>query len=389
MINIHKAFDALDIAFPLKVGGRFAEELAEVKASLADHPDALGWIQGETNSFTVFQHGARGGFAYMGRFDRSNNIWFLKKPGSAGDTWGLRVSCAALPLAVDGLTAVRNKITEELAFFGVQEKPGTESIGRVDFAMDFLAPEFVLDADQFVMHPRNSRKRYATPYDIDERGRSGRTTSVTIGKNPHRQVIVYDKREEILSKPSHMPILWAKNLERMGLPDINLAKPQESRVWRVEIRFYKEYLKNARGVRTFGDLAAKLPAMLQKTVKDIRYTQPSTDRNRSRWPDHLLWERVREEIDCDFSAIRTDADKETVEEYILAKKDGYLDRQIAGCMLNRAAMRGLGPADLKAFVQVQARNIAQNYHAQEERTKAKLDQRKLKYRKGGCKGQTS
>ncbi len=378
---LHKGFDSLDLAFPLTISETFADEIDEVRAEMAEYDLPLGRLDRGDRSFVVHPTGARGGFAYMGSFDSTDNIWFLKKPNGKRDACGLRVSCSARNLAMDGITTVRGQLAEELACFGLLPKPGTESLGRVDFAMDFLAPDFILDADQFVMHPRNSRKRHAVAFDLAEYGRSGRTTSVTIGKNPHRQVIVYDKREEILFKASHMPILWRSNLERLGLPDIDLSKPKSSRVWRVEIRFYKEYLKSIWGVRTFGDLAKKLPAMLRKTVNEIRYTQPGSDRNRSRWPDHPLWLRVREEIECDFATIRTEADKETVIAESLAQKDAYLSRQIAGCTLNRAALRGLGVNELKPFAETQAQQIAGNYEAKPERTAEKLTKAKLRYGK--------
>jgi len=74
-----------------------------------------------------------------------------------------------------------------------------------------------------------------------------------------------------------------------GLPPVaELKVYQQAEIWRVEIRFFKRYLKNTWRVTTFGDLAAAMPKMLQKTIQDIRYTQPNDDSNRARWPDHLL-----------------------------------------------------------------------------------------------------
>jgi hypothetical protein len=48
--------------------------------------------------------------------------------------------------------------------------------------------------DHFVMHARGSRREHSEVEEIRAHGHPGRVTSVTVGKNPGRQVIVYDKR---------------------------------------------------------------------------------------------------------------------------------------------------------------------------------------------------
>lgn len=376
---LHKGFDALDLAFPLTISDELSEEINNVKAHLNANQLDLGFIDFERLHFTIFPTGARGGFAYHCRFDATQNHWFLKKPGNTGDKWGSRVSCAAMNLALGGIEGARRQLVEELDFLKLAHEPGTESVGRVDFAMDFLAPDFDLRPDHFIMHSRHGWSQHTAAGNMAIHGRAGRTTSVTIGKNPNRQVIVYDKREEVLGKPSHMPPIWDANLERLGLPPLDLSNRSTSTVWRVEIRFFKEYLKNKAGVRTFADLAAAMPDMLRNTVEQIRYVVPNGDSNRARWADHPLWERVRAEIECDFSTIRSNADRATVERFVLAEKDQYLARQIAGCLLNRAALRGVDLDGLKAFTLGQAQQIVENFEAMRDETKDKLDKAKVRY----------
>ena len=378
MLLLHKGFDALDLALPMTISTGLSDEIDGVKAFLNSIQQSEGNIDFERNNLIIFPNGARGGYAYHCKFAETQNHWFFKKPSDKRDKWGTRISCAARNLALDGIQGVREQLSKELDFLKLVYEPGTESLGRVDFALDFLAPDFILNPDHFIMHARNGWSEHITD-EMEVHGRSGRTTSVTIGKNPNRQIIVYDKREETIKKPSHMPIIWEDSLGRMNEPLPDWSQPALSRVWRVEIRFFKEYLKNKAGVRTFADLALALPEMLRKIVDQIRYTIPTSDSNRARWPDHPLWQRVREEIDCDFSTIRSEVDKESVDAFVLAEKDQYLARQIAGCILNRAALRGVELDGLTNFTMSQAKMIAENYEAMCDRTKEKLDQAKLKY----------
>lgn len=384
MLCLHKGFDALDLALPLTISDDLAEEIDGVKAFLNATQQETGWLDLQRMNFSIFPTGVRGGFAYHCWFENTQNHWFLKKPSNSGDKWGTRISCAARNLAIDGIEGVRGQLAQELDFLNLVYEPGTESIGRVDFAMDFLVPNFELRPDHFIMHSRHGWSQHLASGNMAVHGRSGRTTSVTIGKNPNRQVIVYDKREEVLGKPSHIPPVWNKALESMGKEPLDFSNRATSTVWRVEIRFFKEYLKSKGGVRTFADLSGALPEMLRNTVDQIRYVVPTSDSNRARWADHPLWERVREEIECDFSTIRSDVDRETVERFILAEKDQYLARQIAGCMLNRAALRGVDLDGLKAFTLGQAQQMAENFEAMKDQTKDKLDKAKLKYGRVGA-----
>ena len=97
----------------------------------------------------------------------------------------------------------RERLHDLCATLGFRFPPDGISINRVDFAVDILAPGFVLDPDAFVFHSQSNRKTVAEFEQIETIGRSGRFTSVTIGKMPGWQVIVYDKQEEVLAKCKH------------------------------------------------------------------------------------------------------------------------------------------------------------------------------------------
>lgn len=383
MLLLHKGVDALDLSFPLTIGADLSEEFEKMKACMAENRLDSATKFGSDYVMLVFPNGAKGGFAYRCRIGRDGHDWLFKKPGNGRDEWGARVSCRAQDLALHGVDGVRAELDTQFGIFGLHYTPGIESLARIDFAMDFLAPDLVLDPARFVMHGRSTRKTFRThgnkPVESVEHGRSGRVTSVTIGRNPNRQVIVYDKREEIFGKPSGLPVIWNDRLEQAGYEPLNLRDARVSRVWRVEVRFYKDYLKKQWQVTTFADLRAAMLPMLRDTVGSIRYTAPNGDSNRARWPDHRLWERVREEIECDFMALASPVDPLTVSALSRAQQAEYLDRQIKGCVLNLAALKGISQTGLDAFTGGYARIIARGFAADPERTRKKMQAARARY----------
>jgi hypothetical protein len=146
----------------------------------------------------------------------------------------------------------------------------------VDFALDFMMPGLhVSQRDNFVMHSRTTRMAHADISEYREGGRSSRDHgSVTVGKNPNRQVIIYDKRAEVLKKGnSHWPSgMECKPRKKQGLPPIDLNDRETSQIWRVELRAYKRHLKEDWGVATWWQLQQKLPEIFNRLLADIRYT---------------------------------------------------------------------------------------------------------------------
>ena len=133
------------------------------------------------------------------------------------------------------------------------------------------------------MHSGTGRRDHITDPDKAVNGKSGRTTSVTVGKMPNRQVIVYDKRAEVIARSkSYWWVIWNDTLRRAGLPllqydtvrreagadptpvtvpyvensapHIDATQPDISRVWRIEFRAGKNRLKDTWGIRTWGQL---------------------------------------------------------------------------------------------------------------------------------------
>ena len=97
---------------------------------------------------------------------------------------------------------------------------------------DFLAGTFKLNLDRFIAHPRTKKRPHWGEIEpASDRNqpsavcRGRRLESVTIGKMPGRQVIVYDKRREAIEQRK---LFWFKvwGIDRSD---------RSAEIWRVEL----------------------------------------------------------------------------------------------------------------------------------------------------------
>jgi hypothetical protein len=244
----------------------------------------------------------------------------------------------------------RSELYETLERLGIIAAPGSESLGRIDYAVEVLAPDPILDPQCFVMHSNACRPDHVEHPEITINGRSGRVTSVTVGKMPGRQAIVYDKRAEVIAKGKvGWWAIWDALRVISGSPPLNREVEAESRVWRVELRAGKRHLKDRWGIRTWADLDARLGALVAATLDAIRNTRPSEDSNRSRWPISELWALVHNEAENNLFEMRSGVDPNLVKLVQKAAYDKLLAGQMTGLLVSRAALNGLETGELPAF----------------------------------------
>jgi len=379
---IRVGFDGLDISYPLTISERLAVKMqAGREVAERDNGDR-GMFQHNGVRMEVAATGARGGYAYRcdtGSGGPQGEVWFFKKPNGRADDWGVRISCRAIPLALHGLAKTRARIEATLAKLGLKYVPGMESIGRVDVACDVLAPDLVLDRSHFVAHA-SSRVQEISDNLVQVDGRSGRVETVTIGKNPNRQVVVYDKRAEVIATgKSYWWPIWNDVMSAQGLPLLGPKDRAASSVWRLEIRAYKRHLKDKWDVTTWGHLREKLPAILHHALCDVRLTVPTADTNRARWPDHPLWTLAHNAFAQDMDDLHSMVDPAVIEALILEERNTMLKKQIAGCLLSSAALNGIAESDLGAYVVSSAHKIAEDWAVSPGRTQQRLAQAVAKY----------
>ena len=206
--------------------------------------------------------------------------------------------------------------------------------------------------------------------------------SVTIGKNPQRQIIVYDKRPEVIAtgKRWWWPI-WNDALTAQGQSQLDPKKREESAVWRVEVRAFKRHLKDTWSVSTWGHLREQLPAILHHALCDVRFVTPTRDTNRARWPDHPVWMLAYEAFMQDMEDLHSMVDPADIDELIDEERDQMLLNQISGCIFSRAALNEISSKRLRAYVYECADRIASDISYWPDRTTERLSKARARYGK--------
>ena len=140
----------------------------------------------------------------------------------------MHVKIRALALACYGWEEALERALSDLKRLGVSNHE--ISLNRVDYAMDFLNAGILLNPADFVAHARVKKSAHKVEINFYSRGQV--CESVTVGKLPNRQIIIYDKRCEAIEKrkPAWFEI-WG-----VAPSDITLS------VHRVEVRLGKDQL---------------------------------------------------------------------------------------------------------------------------------------------------
>lgn len=295
MKMIYNNFDGLDVSFQ---GAFPAETLSALEqareiAKTSQGKSCVIKIGRNEQTVSVFPSGAKGGYAFCFDTGVDGATWFIK--GSQDpEGWNIRVSLKSLNLALNGYQRAKENLLGLLDNFDVSSNfyddngeilPPTESVARIDYCFDFMMDDFSPSPENFVVHSRSLLRGVRPPESdtdldmIEVNIRSGKLESITVGKMPNRQVIIYDKTLEIRRK--NKPYWW----------DIWGLKPEEvqGKIWRVEARAAKNEMTNW-NVHSFRMLELCMGDIIARILKDMRYVIPSEDTNRSRWPLHPLWE---------------------------------------------------------------------------------------------------
>lgn len=356
---IYRGFDGLDVAFQGHIPAELDACLEEAKTQASKRMQSV-LIEYQGVKMHVGETGMKGGYAYLCDTGPDGATWFFKRPNRK-DPWGIRVSVKSLALALYGLGGVRKRLYEFLDGIGVRTTPHGVSIGRVDYAVDVLAPGFVLVPDNFVMHSHCTRADHIEPEPTQVHGRSGRVTSVTVGKMPGRQVIVYDKRADVIAKQKvEWWEIWNANRRAAGKPELDRKDSNSSQIWRVELRAGKKHLNDRWGIKTWADLDEKLGDLFERMANDIRYTQPSSDTNRARWQDDPIWNLLRSEIAGDLFELTTGAEPGVVKEIMRDHLDAILTAQVVGLAATLSHVRGLASDDAGAIAQLLAQSVQES-----------------------------
>lgn len=328
---IYHGFDGLEFAINASLTETICDALSKAQAQVkgTDEVCALNvgndWLHVEAT-------GARGGYAYRCKHPATGD-WFFKKHSQSKDTWGIRFSASSHAIAINGLEGLRRKCAELLHEMEISAPDSAYRPSRVDFAVDFILPEFELDPELFVINSQTSRKDIFDIEKLQVNAKSNRSTSITVGKMPNRQVIIYDKSLEARIKGKHeWPMIWRKTMGE----ELNGA-----RVWRVELRVAKRHLKDVWNIDGWFSFYELLPRIMHKLMEDMRYCVAGNASNRSRWQMHPVWRKVSEVV---AESLFDHTPLLSPEEYTEVKREqkiAELHRQALGLLVSTAAIEGV------------------------------------------------
>ena len=227
---------------------------------------------------------------------------------------------------------MKARVFSDLAAIGFSEHG--VSLSRIDYAMDFLNAGIALDPTHFVTHARVKKAARKLEINTNSRGQSYET--ITLGARSHRQIIVYDKRAEVIAK---------RNPAWFEFWDIH-PKDITQTVHRVEIRLYKEELLK-REIRTFDDLRTKVIAAMIHAAEVIRYVTPREDQNISRWPNHPLWDHVQAHVRAHVLRNPNYVDPARVKHVIRTQKALESKKLVLGNMANLSVFADMDRKNIK------------------------------------------
>ena len=349
---VHSGFDQLDVAFMGKMRQRTMLPLlaAKEEAKAAERAVSIE-INGVT--VTVAPNGTRAASGYALIIDTGPTGFTLRVKRSSDETqWNLFVESRSFGLATrtfDQQIECMYDMLKALDCVVLQE-----SVNRFDFAVDFAFDRaFQPDDRRFVHHAKcfsETHEDNGSEHDDDAAySKVGLRTirGITMGKNPCRQVQLYDKRHEQRSKQS---TAW---YEIWGFTKENCPH-----VWRVEMRSYKRDLDQW-NVKTLDDLRAKAKSVMLGMLKAFRYVETRDLSNISRAKLDPLWLAVTECAEHVLSTIsgqRTHVRKRVVE---CVREDAMRQNvaQISGLIARQTHLHGMSDGEVLEMAPQMASDI--------------------------------
>lgn len=371
---LHAGFDTLDVSFQGALPASALKDLAAAKAEAARRKERQLVRVGSTDAH-VFDHGAKGGYAFILDTGPLGEMWTFKENTHASE-WNIGVSVGAAALATRGYAETKARLYEQLAAMGCSVI--SESIRRADFAMDFLMPGgFTLDLENVVAPSRSKvSPHWGDTQRLDGKDmqpsaviRGRRLESVTVGKMPGRQVIIYDKRKAAIDKKAFFWFdVWG--IDRATRPN----------VWRVELRAGKKELKERRQITTFADFECSVGDVYTDIAEAVRYHEDrQTDSNVSRQTQHPLWDAAQATVQDRLFTFRSGLCADQVKEVFRDQQCETYLQQIQGMMAGLSVAVGTPEAELPDFPEkladILARRITEpgnTFHESRERAERRL-----------------
>lgn len=344
---VHSGFDSLYFSIQGALSAKAVKRYEELK-SQAIHLNAneAFQVEGQSTRYLLQPNGKKGGYTYLIDTGRVGSTICFKTSLARDQHNGFVEISSACLLAHGWREAVSQALdhVQALGFHVVDV-----SINRVDYCIDFLDAPIDIYPRDFIAHSRVKKLCYyetdsvnnhvemrSNHVDIRTVSQSDYIKSITLGKMPGRQIIVYDKRAEVIEKRKHY---W---FDAWGIERNDTTRT----VHRVEVRAGKDHL-SANGIRTLEDFEAHIGLILTNAVSAIRWVQcPSTDANVTRAPLHLVWEAVQTHITHALAPYTAPITREVITDRLRENKRLEYRQQIIGNLGGYLGCGGVAHEDI-------------------------------------------
>ncbi|MBF0169408.1 MAG: hypothetical protein HQL45_17520 [Alphaproteobacteria bacterium] len=343
---IYQNFDGLDVTFQ----GAFPGELLSFLERSKDEAQArngslvinLSSVEGEFLIVILREKGA-GGYSYLFDTGPWGAIWMVSK-NQDPEKWNIRVSVHSLALALKGYEEVKEEILDTLASLGAigpqwdekrQRKMPKERVSRIDYCFDYHVGYLNPDPTHFVAHSKSKKHAHFESIEPDAVYTGSRVQSIRVGVMPNRQVALYLKTKEIAA---HGKAYW---WDIWGTK----SKGFNGEIWRVEARAGKDDLDEW-NLKSFADFETKAGDVILGALNAIRYTIPSDDSNRSRWPLHPIWEQSIANAANVLAPYISGADRKKILSGLRSEREQMFLSLIRGSLTSLTALKGLDISEL-------------------------------------------
>ena len=278
---VAQGWDSVQESYALQPTPEFVERLEQAQADAQSNDENNGVAEFEIDGekFKIHAHGVK---RYRWRVENDDFIILIAKTSL---DWAISVRYLAAGLWEYGWQPLRERVWQLLCPHIIQCKKDCARVTRADWCFDFYAPSFAQEiapgiAANVVAH--SSVKKIET----QTIGIGDRSQTLTIGSRASLQIQLYDKTREITEQSGKTWLypIWIAALDGEWPWD---ERPEG--VWRLEIRFFKEFLKNRNCCHPHEVQLAR-DHLIAEALHRWRLVIPQTgDQHRQRWPLHPLW----------------------------------------------------------------------------------------------------
>ncbi|EDZ47600.1 conserved hypothetical protein [Rhodobacterales bacterium Y4I] len=345
---LHSGFDGLKFTIETDIPPEFRAALADAKAD-AIKTNRETVLEFDTVALSVRRTGGSAFSAHTGEYGAE--WYFLDPENRPANNPGITVDFRAFLLATGGLDAAERHFRDCMVAFGIRYADHLLRVTRVDYAIDFLAPWLEPDRKALVVPPGTRVLEHTSIDETETHATGARVTGLRAGAVANRQLVIYDKRQEVMQKGKlGWLAIWNDARAQLNRPPLDLSDRAASQVWRFELRMGSKQLRKRWEMRSWQELQDMVGDAYTEFCEKIRYTCPTADSNRARWPTHELWQQVGNVIALDLQENCAGVLPSDVIETNRAEHMRMLDRQILGLLVSRAAASEVKPQEFPDFV---------------------------------------